>query len=808
MRNYAKLLLIALLVAFTNYSFSQLTLMDPDYDQGNPLDCAGIVPGGGAGTNFVDGAGNYSPNMSETIVFCPDLAQGSKVSIAFATNIGFTWDVDGSDTLYVFDGPNTGSPLIGAFNSDTDPNGFFVQASWNNPSGCLTLLFVSNGAVEGTGWDANVACGNPQQPFEPHIEAFVNGVGPNALNPLDTGYVDVCFGDSIMFVAKPLFPNAWEVNGFGYSQNVGNCDYEWTIGGVGQFSNDTIWFTPPARSGYFVDLRVTDQFPLIERITCKVRVSQLPSFAGTGPVDDTVCLGMNTNLIGGVTPTDTVGIDIPGGEFEIGGIFAGLTQLPDGTGAVYTTDIAITGFDTATVITSGADIDQLCIDIEHSYIGDLEIALTCPNGTMVSLMNAFNQAGGLIPGGCGNGIGTFLGNDTNIDGGAPGSPVWTYCFSETANTAGTICAEVGTNTVINDYGFTALNPAPVYLPDGAWSGFAGCPINGTWTITVQDNQGIDDGYIFQWGIYFNQSLFPDAEGYQNIVVYENWVNDPTIISGQNDTLLVIQPNTPGNYGYTYEITDDFGCDYDTTVYLFVLPQPSIQPDTLACNYGYQIFGTTSYNGGVWSVADTALHFQPDEFAENPYVYVTVPGTYTLTYTDVACNTSAQMVIEFPSYVWADLYDTTLCQGVTLDLMAVGHPSITDWQWNTGASGQTINVSEPGVYIVVGSNVCHSGTDTAYIDYKLCDIEAPNIISLTSQAGNNLWFVESEGMAEFHCVILNRWGNVVYEFDDPNGSWDGKSNGKDVVEGTYYYIIDAVIEGGEELQKHGFIQVVR
>src|SRR3989338_10450939 len=116
MKNY---ILLALLVlgSISNSLIAQLSMSDPDYDQLNPLDCAGIVPGGGAGTNFTDagGAGNYAPNSNETIVLCPDLAQGSKVSIAFATNIGFTWDVDGSDFLYIYDGPSAASPLIRAY---------------------------------------------------------------------------------------------------------------------------------------------------------------------------------------------------------------------------------------------------------------------------------------------------------------------------------------------------------------------------------------------------------------------------------------------------------------------------------------------------------------------------------------------------------------------------------------------------------------------------------------------------------------------------------------------------------------------
>ncbi|MEY4658353.1 MAG: hypothetical protein RJB36_119, partial [Bacteroidota bacterium] len=516
--------LLATFFAFVSFaSFSQvtLTITDPDYGQTNPLNCAGIVPTGG--TNFIDGVGNYLPNTDQTLVLCPDLTQGSKVSISFATNIGFEFDIHPTDTLYVYDGPTTSAPLLGAYNSGTNPVGFFVQASFaNNPSGCLTLRFRSNGANEGTGWVANVACGNPPQPIEPHIEAFKNGVGPNILNPLDTGYVDLCFGDSVLLTATPLFPYSLENTNTGYSQTVANCNYTWTIGGVGQFTGPSVWFTPPAQSGYYVDLKVQDIFPHQANIACKVRVSQTPFFTGTGPLEDTVCLGSNTNLLGGVTATDTVGIDIPGGQFQIGGIFAGLTFLPDGAGQTYSSVVPMSGFDSTAVITSANDFDELCIDIEHSYIGDIEIALTCPNGTTVSLMNAYNQTpfgwNELVPGGCGNGIGTFLGNDTNIDGGAPGTPVWTYCFSPTNATLGTICAEEAAgNTIVNSYGFQSMNPNGVYLPDGDFNQFAGCPVNGPWTISVQDNQGIDDGYIFQWGIYFNASLYPESEGYQNIV---------------------------------------------------------------------------------------------------------------------------------------------------------------------------------------------------------------------------------------------------------------------------------------------------
>lgn len=809
-----------IVLATSSTFWGQMLLTGPDFPQSSPLNCAAIIPPAG-GTNFSDGPANYLPNMDEILTLCPDLTQGSKVSIAFATNIGFTFNIDPTDTLYIYDGPSIASPLLGAYNSGTNPNGFFVQASFqNNPTGCLTLRFRSNGAAEGTGWDANIACGNPQQPFFPHMHAYVNGTGPDALSPADTGYVDVCYGDSILFVADPAFPYALEVTNTGYSQTASNCAYQWTIGGIGQFNNDSVWFTPPARAGYFVDLRITDIFPQIKRITAKVRVSQLPNFAGTGPFQDTVCLGQNTFLIGGVTPQDTVGVDIPGGEFEIGGIFAGLTFLPDGSGVQYQTNIGITGFDDTTTISGASDFDQMCIDIEHSYIGDLEIALTCPNGTTVSIMNAYNQTpfgwNELVPGGCGNGIGTFLGNDNNLDGGAPGSPVWTYCFSPTQATLGTICTEnAAGNTIINDYGFPSMNPNGVYLPDGDFNNFIGCPVNGNWTITVQDNQGIDDGYIFQWGIYFNQSLYPEQEGYQNTIVTDNWTNSPSIISGQNDTAIVIQPITPGTSFYTYNVVDDFGCHYDTTVTLEVLPLPVIFSDTVTCNLFLQVSNTSSYNGGVWAAADTAIHFS-NNTVENPIIVTTTPGIYAVTYTDNACNNVLTANIEFPPYVYVDIVDSSICLGATIDLVAAsinsgnmqnGYNPPIQLVWNDGSTDNFIVVDQAGQYYVTATNVCHASSDTSIVSFKPCDIEVPNIISLNSLVGNNLFTIDHEGVQEFECVILNRWGNVIYSFTDPTGSWDGKtSEGKLVEEGTYFWRIFATFDGGIEIKKHGFVYV--
>ena len=211
--------LIGVIITCFQATAQIVTMGDPGYPQTNPMNCTTFGVGS---TNFQDPGqgGNYPANYNGSITFCPDLSLGTKATITFATNAGYTFDVDGSDFIQVYDGPSTSSPLLGIHNSVTDPNGFQHTASWNNPSGCLTVAFISNGSVQGSGWLANVSCGNQFQPFEMHLEAYVNGSTTNALNPADTGYVDICFGDSVLFVAKPIFPYSEETTGNGYSQNV------------------------------------------------------------------------------------------------------------------------------------------------------------------------------------------------------------------------------------------------------------------------------------------------------------------------------------------------------------------------------------------------------------------------------------------------------------------------------------------------------------------------------------------------------------------------------------------------------------
>jgi gliding motility-associated-like protein len=793
-----KFTLITITFLFALISNAQILITDADLDTLSPLDCNA---NSGPAANFFDSgnnAANYGANENEVITICPDYAGGtSKLAITFGINTGLLFGVDASDTVYVYDGPNTSSPLLGAYNTDNAPTGFNHVASFaNNPSGCLTIRFISDGANEGIGWDANVTCVTIPQPFEPKMAGYLGGTGPDIINPSDTGYSDICFGDSILFVASGNYPYSSDVTGAGYSQNSGNVSYAWTFSDGTLATGDSAWFKPPARSGYIATLKITDSFPQSQSIQSKIRVSTIPSFTGVLVNRDTVCVGDTTLIVGAVTSTDTSGVDPTSSSFQLGGTFAGLTWLPDGTGSNYTTSVNVNGFLPGQTIAAASDIQKLSITMEHSYLGDLEMLLECPNGTQVTVFNSYN--GGLIPGGFG-GSNQHLGEAYDNNLGTPGIG-WTYDFYDnvafpTFATAFNNAAYLTTiaNATTNPFNEKSII-AGDYQVEQSYAGFIGCPINGNWTITVRDNLGTDDGYIFEWGILFDPIINPNNETYVPSIVSAQWLSAATVITGlPTDTFIVVSSNNPGTFGYTMEVTDNFGCTYDTTVFVEFIPRPEIQilGSGDACAGQYQIAGTTSYQGGDWTYSGPGTAtFSPGQNVENPLVNVDVNGTYTFTFTDSYCNVDSSYDIYFADSVFVALTGSHFCAGDEATLDATSEVTEASYLWSTGGTAPSIIISDSGTYYVTVAGLCNSASDSVDITTEICDIISPNVITPNGDGDNDFLFFEGlDKYPNSSLVVFNRWGKKVYENNDYLNNWSPK----DLSEGTYFYILTP---GGE------------
>ena len=87
MKKSIYLFLLLLLTSFLNFHSQVINMGDPGHPINNPANCNSL---GLANQNFQDpgGTGNYPANYNDTIVFCPDLNTGTKMSISFGVNAG------------------------------------------------------------------------------------------------------------------------------------------------------------------------------------------------------------------------------------------------------------------------------------------------------------------------------------------------------------------------------------------------------------------------------------------------------------------------------------------------------------------------------------------------------------------------------------------------------------------------------------------------------------------------------------------------------------------------------------------------
>lgn len=120
------------------------------------------------------------------------------------------------------------------------------------------------------------------------------------------------------------------------------------------------------------------------------------------------------------------------------------------------------------------------------------------------------------------------------------------------------------------------------------------------------------------------------------------------------------------------------------------------------------------------------------------------------------------------------------------------------------------------YIKVNCNICYPDSSYHFAQYyidsvsvvelaiKQVEIEIPNVLTVNGDGLNDSWFPISNCSNEWTCFIYNRWGNLIFEFNQSNQGWNGEDNkGKELIEGVYYYIL---FEGKNK--KTGFIQLIR
>ena len=213
--------------------------------------------------------------------------------------------------------------------------------------------------------------------------------------------------------------------------------------------------------------------------------------------------------------------------------------LPDGIpcsmGCAYTSSVVFNNFAPGSLITSPQAIRYLRLNIEHSYIADLYIALKCPNGSEATVM----KFGGQATSPCYNSIPvndrSWDNQNVNLIGyedlGVPGLPDRNGCDNE-LNPPGTGWNYCWSNNTISNYEYasadgiiyrighahnTRVDSSNVaahtnfFHPDQSFSSLIGCPLNGEWSVRVIDGYNGDNGYLFNWELALDGNLVETSD---------------------------------------------------------------------------------------------------------------------------------------------------------------------------------------------------------------------------------------------------------------------------------------------------------
>ena len=609
----------------------------------------------------VGSTSHYTEGVDRWVTICSPCSGSSKLCLNIQ---GF--DVDASDTLFIYDGPDINSPLLAKGNnsfSNLYRRRYYVSA--NNTSNCLTIRFKANtDGHYGVGFSINVTCETPCENVKPVIESKFyrtrNGIVYDSAyvekvtEPTGDYYysVNMCDGDGMILKGHGEYSN---YTGY-YTPMDATSLFTWQINTgdnlVGMNATAFAYDAFPSVACYEVSLRVTDVqgcgAEMVDMIRVRIAANPIETISDDLAVfcNDTCILlttsvssdSVSSTLIVNPTPSGIVSKShdcktfIPDGPYCVSG-----NQEP-----CFEASIEFTEFPPGRTITSGEDVCSVCVNYEHSYMGDYDLFLVCPTGSRATLKWK-NSTTGYPSDACGGG-GTYTGypfggaNDSpydNRNGGGYCDSIYNmygvgldYCFSRnadytlvsgmpantTSTTGGHYLASSGYTISVN-YNFGSI-PAPYagagtnvgsstfttkqpsnhetksdyYMPADDFSSLIGCPLNGSWSIQICDRWEADNGWIFSWSMDIcDVSQLSDCEylvGIDSI----RWAPDYSVggIRAQilnDDSAYISSPDTAGNFPVVAHVYDDFGCVWDTLTHIKTTwtPQPYIGADTSLCD---------------------------------------------------------------------------------------------------------------------------------------------------------------------------------------------------------------------------------
>lgn len=575
------------------------------------------------------------------------------------------------DTLFIYDGPDTNSRVLWyATGNQVIPTTRTIFATPSNTAQALTIRLKvcadcgTWNPLTGKGFSILADCRPICEDFVPHLDSIFyktrNGViyefgrvktlydtsshkvwdafAHDSITVIDSipflG-VNLCMGDGVIFTAHCDYTNyfGW------YTASDSTSFFKWDMGTADSFAAvglTSIYYDQYFRVDcYTLRLDVVDEYGCTPSIfpSIRVRVAENPmkTIFTLADICNNDSLYVNMGYDGDNATLTLRQIVYEDTRTKTNDI---RTFIPDGPNCpgtnCYRAPVVFEEFPAGKTVSSADDICSICVNYEHSYMGDYELSIICPNNSK-AVLKYKNSGSSNIDGTYGGGsryAGIPYGgpNDYTWDGTPycdtapnPYGQGWNYCFSRnkdymlangqpanTPNPVGAGMASTG-RTVTTTFTFWPVPPgytkagqtcgnvtctnvldssdhdnkSNYYIPADDFSTLVGCPLNGEWNIEICDNLGADNGWVFSWSLDICNLRISECE-YQVGIDSLIWAADTSsqyhdyelghyrgaeVHRVNNIDSYILTPDTAGTFPIKVSIYDEFGCVWDTTTHI-------------------------------------------------------------------------------------------------------------------------------------------------------------------------------------------------------------------------------------------------
>lgn len=274
-----------------------------------------------------------------------------------------------------------------------------------------------------------------------------------------------------------------------------------------------------------------------------------------------------------------------------------------------------------------------------------------------------------------------------------------------------------------------------------------------------------------------------------------------------NTTAATQQITVGTAGtYIVDALHSNGCHIKDTLIVqkvYDLPLIDLGKDTVLCRDAAILF----------DAGNGYIDYKWQDGSANSQYSATQTGKYWVQVTDInkcinADTTLITAIKELPANFLADT--AMLCEGQRITLQPLS--SFTNYQWYNNAGASAITVTAPGKYwlqVTDGSNCKGKDTIEVFAQECLKGMFIPNAFTPNNDRYNDVFKPVVYGQLEkFRLTVYSRWGEKVFETNNPGLGWNGTWKGQPMDTGSFVWVCAYKFTGKSEKSEKGHVTLVR